>query len=470
MATFFVDSTGVVTTASTGSDSIFIQSAAVKGSELLGLAGNDTINITQGAAADGSAIGMIARGSDGDDLFLIDDLGAFSAGDHTLIGGAGNDTVNLSGSTADWLKGNGGADRFVISGESTFSSIALGAGADELVLESTTATRIALGDGHDKISASTLAFATAGSLIGGAGRDTIDLTIATNSISTAFINGGAAQDSITIDGLEAGSTVKGMGGADTITLSGDIDGGSAFIAAGADNDLVTISGLEAGSTIAGGAVNDTIVIADNINGVSADIVGGSGNDSIHFDGIVAQNTYSAHVMGGGGADSINFSASTNVDSGASLGVLSYSSFSESNLTETDVLTVNGVATTGGIVLNIDFTDNLTAITVGEVSASVLLGDANFSGGIASNIVTLSGSSLNVSSVTAVAGTVDTLTLAGGKGAAVLFSNVDGEDYFFVQGGVAGTADDSVISLGDLSGVSMAIAASTAMNITFSGQT
>jgi hypothetical protein len=468
MATFFVDSTGVVTTASTGSDSIFIQSAAVKGSELLGLAGNDTINITQGAAADGSAIGMIARGSDGDDLFLVDDLGAFSAGDHTLIGGAGNDTVNLSGSTADWLKGNGGNDRFVISGESTFSSIALGAGADELVLQSTTATRIALGDGHDKISASILAFATAGSLIGGAGRDTIDLTIAAAGVSTAFINGGAAQDSITIDGLEAGSTVKGMGGADTITLSGDGQA-SAFIAAGADNDVVTVSGLSLGATVAGGSGNDTIVIADNINSISADIVGGSGNDSIHFDGIVANNTYSAHVMGGGGADSINFSAAASVNSGASLGILTYSSFSESNLTNTDVLDVEGEATTGGLVINIDFTDNLTAITVGEVSASVLLGDANFSGGIASNIVTLSGSSLNVSSVTAVAGTVDTLTLAGGKGAAVLFSNVDGEDYFFVQGGVAGTADDAIINLGTMSGLTMAIAGSTAMNINFSGQ-
>jgi hypothetical protein len=475
MATFFVDSTGVVTTASTDSDSIFIQSAAVAGSELLGLGGNDTINLTQGATTNGSAVGAIARGADGDDLFLIDDLGAFSAGDHTLIGGAGNDTINLSGSSADWLKGNGGADRFVLSGTNSFSAIALGAGADELVLQSaTTVNRIALGDGHDKVSASTILFATAGSLIGGAGRDTIDLTIAAASISTAFINGGAAQDLITIDGLEAGSTVKGMGGADTITLSGDA-GNSAFIAAGADNDVVTISGLNLGSTIAGGGGADTIVIADNINGVSADVVGGSGNDSIHFDGIVSQNTYSAQVMGGGGADSITFSAAASNLSGASLGILSYSSFSESNLSTLDSVTVNGKAegalASGGLVLNIDFTDNLTSINVTEFSAAVLLGAGSFSGGITDNIVTLSGSSLNVSSVTAVAGTVDTLTLAGGKGQAVIFSNSDGDDFFFVQGGVAGTADDSVISLGDLSGASMAIAGTTnrTMNITFSGQ-
>jgi hypothetical protein len=476
MATFFVDSTGVVTTASTDSDSIFIQSAAVRGSELLGLAGNDTINITQGAAADGSAVGMIARGADGDDLFIIDDLGSFSAGDHTLIGGAGNDTVNISGSTADWLKGNSGADRVVISGESTFSAIALGSGADELVLQSTTATRIALGDGHDKVSASTLTFATAGSLIGGAGRDTIDLTIATNSIATAFINGGAAQDSITIDGLEAGTTVKGMGGADTITISGDVDGGSAFIAAGADNDLITISGLTTESTVAGGAGNDTIVLADNIENASAEIFGGSGADSIHFDAIAEDDTYLlVDVAGGQGADSITFSSNGTIGSGEVLGTLVYSSFSESNLSDgLDTFELNGTIVSGvnagtKLDLQIDFTDNLTAITVGEVSASVLLNDANFSGNITTNLVTLSGSTYNVSSVTAVAGTVDTLTLNGGKGATVLFSNNEGEDYVFVQGGTAGVADDSIISLGNLSGGAMATLGNTAMTVTFSGQ-
>ncbi|MDA7433806.1 hypothetical protein N8458_01335 [Synechococcus sp. AH-601-P18] len=466
MATFFVDSTGVVTTASTDSDSIFIQSAAVRGSELLGLAGNDTINITQGAAADGSAVGMIVKGADGDDLFLIDALGSFSAGDHTLIAGAGNDTVNLSGSSADWLKGNGGADRFILSGTNSFSAIALGAGADELVLQSaTTINRIALGDGHDKISASTILFATAASLVGGAGRDTIDLTIGAASISTALINGGAAQDSITLAGLEAGSTVKGMGGDDTITLSGQA-ATSAFIAAGADNDMVTISGLADDATLAGGGGADTIRMADNINGVSAEIFGGSGNDSIHFDGIADLDTYSASVVGGAGADTIRFSAAAGFS--GSLGILSYSSFSESDLTNTDVLSVSLDAESGGTV-TIDYTDNLTAVTVGEVSAAVLIGNATFSGNITENIVTLSGDSLNVSSVTAVAGTVDTLTLGEGKGASVLFSNNEGEDYFFVQGGAAGTADDSIISLGDLSGATMAIAASTAMNITFSGQ-
>ena len=67
MATFFVDSTGVVTTASVDSDSIFIQSAALKDSTILGEAGADTINLLEGVATDASAVGVVVRGVDGND-------------------------------------------------------------------------------------------------------------------------------------------------------------------------------------------------------------------------------------------------------------------------------------------------------------------------------------------------------------------------------------------------------------------
>jgi Ca2+-binding RTX toxin-like protein len=482
MATFFVDSTGVVTTASTGSDSIYLQSGALKGTELLGLAGNDTINLTEGVIANTSAVGLIARAGAGDDLFLggSQGLGAFSAGNHTLIAGAGNDTLTFSGANGDWLKGNEGADRVVLSGTGAFSAIALGAGADELILQSAmTVDRVALGDGHDKISASTIVFATAASLIGGAGKDTIDLTIATDSQASAYINGGAAQDSITLLGLEGNSTVKGMGGADTITLSGAVDGTTAVIAAGEGADLVTISGLGNGSTVRGGSGNDTIVFADNIDGVSASIFAGSDNDSIRFDvvsgSVGANDDYSKiSIAGGLGADSIVFSSQGGIGSGTNLGTLTYSSFAESNLQSMDAFQLKGTVLSGAttpIDLGIDFADALTSVTVGEVSASVLLSDANFSGNITTNVVTLSGT-YTVSSVTAVAGTVDTLTLASGKGGSVLFSTKGGEDYIFVQGGAAGTADDAVIGLGNLSGgggLALAMASTTALTVTFSGQ-
>jgi hypothetical protein len=469
MATFFVDSTGVVTTASTGSDSIFIQSAAVKGSELLGLAGNDTIDLTQGAATDTSAVGMVVRASDGNDIINGSSLGVFSAGGHTLIAGSGNDTINLSGSNGDWIKGNEGADRVVLSGTGAFSAIALGGGADELILNSAiTVDRIALGDGHDKISASTVVFATAGSIVGGAGRDTIDLTIS-DGVDSAYINGGALQDSITLQGIEVGTTVKGMGGADTITLSGD-GATSAFIAGGEGADLITLSGVENASTVAGGSGNDTIFIKENMSTLSAEIFGGSGNDSIRFEGIVEDSTYAKiSIEGGLGSDSIVFDA-VGAASGETLGTLTYSSFGESNLAALDQFQLDGTFVTsgngGGITLDIDYTDALTSVAVSEQSAAVLLSNATFSGNIGSDSVTLSGT-FNVSSVTAVAGTVDTLTLASGKGAAVIFSTDGGNEFFFVQGGVAGTADDSIIDLGNLSGASLSLG--SAATVTFSGQ-
>ena len=72
-------------------------------------------------------------------------------------------------------------------------------------------------------------------------------------------------------------------------------------------------------------------------------------------------------------------------------------------------------------------------------------------------------------MTAVAATVDTLTLADGANEAVIFTTKGGEDYFFVQGGSAGTDDDSIVSLGDLSarGLALTTTNNTAV-ITFSG--
>ena len=47
MATFFVDKTATVITASSDADSIYVQSAALQGSTILAGAGNDTINLEE---------------------------------------------------------------------------------------------------------------------------------------------------------------------------------------------------------------------------------------------------------------------------------------------------------------------------------------------------------------------------------------------------------------------------------------
>ena len=477
MATYFVDKTGIVTTASTDGDSILIQSAAMQGATLLGLDGNDTIDLSEGAAANTSAVGLNVEASSGDDSITVSSLLAFSAGGHTIKGGAGADTINISGSTLAFLKGNEGADIVTLSG-GTYSSIGLAAGADDLKAKEGTFSEVFLGDGHDIFSATSFTNATATSVKAGAGNDTINLVaIAASTLSAATYNGGDGKDSIIINALDAAATVRGNEGSDTITISGDVSATTAFIAGNAGADLITVSGVSVGTTIAGGSGSDTITIADSINGVSALVIGGSGADSIAFNDVNATDTFAkASISGGAGADSITFSAADSTDSGATLGTLVYSSFSESNLENTDVFQQNGFGSTGGFTLVADYADALTAITVNEVSAAVLVSDADFSGNIASNVVTLSGTNYNVSSVTAVAGTVDTLTLAGGANTTVLFSTKTsdglGHDYLFVQGGSAGTADDSIVSIGNFSGgVTLTVGGTNtaASMVTLSGQ-
>ena len=468
MATFFVDSTGVVTTASVDSDSIFIQSAALKGGTILGEAGADTINFLEGAATDASAVGVVVRGAGGNDSITISALLAFSAGNHSIYGGAGDDTIKVSGgSTIGSLKSNEGNDFVTLSGAGTYSAIGLADGADTIQMEQGSIKSINLGNGHDTFTALAGTYLTASTINFGKGNDTV--SISASGSSAAVINAGDGKDSVDIQTLEDASTFKGGGGSDTINISGDVTT-SQFIAGNGGADLISMSGASDGLTLAGGAGNDTIELEDNINGISAMVIGGSGDDSIYFTNIVEDDDYSAiSVVGGAGADSITFSAGTDVGSGETLGTLVYSSFSDSDLAATDVVTVDGAGISGNTTeLNIDYGVDLTSTTVGEGSAQVLLSDSTFSGNIASNIVTLSGDYL-VSSVTAVAGTVDTLTFSAGANASVIFSVAGGTEYLFVQGGSSGTSDDSIINLGDLSGGGALALGGSAAVVTFSGQ-
>ena len=473
MATFFVDKTGVVTTATTDGDSIFVQSAATKATTLLGLAGNDTIDLREGAATNASAIGIQIKAADGADSITVSGLAAFSAGNHSIYGGAGDDTISISGSTFASVKANEGADLVTLSG-GTYSAIGLSQGADTLTIASATVTQVNLGDGHDSFSA-VLTFGSAAKVNFGKGRDTVFLSVGGSSAQS--INAGDGQDSIVIDGFQEASTLKGGGGADTITLSGDSSTGI-FLAGNDGSDLITVSGLGGSFTIGGGTGNDTIIIDQNLESTTGKLIGGAGDDSIKIVDVSGSpaggDTYALmSIEGGAGADSITFSAGSDVGSGEVLGTLIYSSFSESNLTTMDDFTLLGATLSGELAqvsMAIEYGVDLTSSTVGEVSAATVLGNANFSGGIASNIVTLSGDTYFVSSVTAVAGTVDTLTLQAGTNATVLFSTKGGNDYLFVQGGTAGTSDDSIISLGDLSGGGgLALSIASAATLTFSGQ-
>ena len=476
MATFVVSNTGVVTTASTVADSIHVQSAALKNGTVYGLGGDDTINLLEAVAANGSSLSINLDAGAGADSITLSSLGAHSAGNATFLGGAGSDTIVHSGtSTIGSLKTQDDADLVVLSGTSTLESVKLGRGADTISLEAATVTTLGLGKGHDYMSATTVTLATAASFNLGEGRDTIVIEAMATTQSAATILGDAAggtnygADSIFVDVLQSATTIKGQGGDDTITISSD-GADEMLLAGGGQNDVITISGYEDNITIGGGSGADTLKVLET-HTITAFFNGGTGSDSIHLEVTVADDDLTlTQVDGGAGADSITFSAGVTV-SGAVLPTLQYSAFSESNLSNMDVMTFTlaNASARSLPTIGLDYGVDLSAAVVTERSAIATNGIAStFSGNIAAGIVTLSGAA-NVSSVTAMAATVDTLTLADGANEAAIFTTKGGEDYFFVQGGSAGTADDSIISLGDLSGNGLALAATnnTAV-ITFSG--
>ena len=476
MATFFVDGTGLVTTASTFADSIFVHSAALPGSTLLGLDGNDTINLLEGSTTNASALGIKVEAGAGADSITISGLLDFSAGNASIYGGAGSDTIAVTGNGYFGLiKTQDDADVLILSGTTnTIVEGKFGKGADSITIEGGTVTDIGLGKGHDHFSAASLTLGTAATINLGEGRDTIVIEDMATTLSAATIVGDAAggtnygADSIFIDGLQSASTVKGQGGDDTITLSGDA-ADQLFVNGGGQNDVITISGYEAASTIGGGSGADTIHIKESLAD-SAYLNGGDGADSIHLEFTIADGDITKNqIDGGAGADSITISAGVTV-SGSVLPTMQYSAFSESNLSTMDVMTFTlGNASGSTVDVGFDYGVDLSAAVVTERSALALDGiGSTFSGNIAAGIVTLSGAS-QVSSVTAVAATVDTLTLPDGANEVAIFETKGGDNYLFVQGGSAGTADDSIVSLGDLSGNGLALAATnnTAV-VTFSG--
>jgi len=480
MATFFVDGTGLVTTASTVADSIFVQSAALPGSTILGLDGNDTINLLEGSIANASATSIKIEAGGGADSITVSGLMNFSAGNASIYGGAGSDTIAVTGNgNFGLIKTQDDADVLVFSGTTNVVVEAtLGKGADSITLEGGTFTDIGLGKGHDHFSAASLTLGTAATINLGEGRDTIVVENMETTLSAVSILGDAADgtnygaDSIFVDGLQSGSTVKGQGGDDTITFSGD-GANQLLINGGAQNDVITVSGYEAGSTIGGGSGADTIDINESLAD-SAYFNGGSDADSIHLEFTIADGGIGENqIDGGAGADSITISAGVTV-SGAVLPTMQYSAFSESNLSTMDVMTFTlaNASGQGGKTLptvGFDYGVDLSAAVVSERSALAIAGiGSTFSGNIAAGIVTLSGAS-QVSSVTAVAATVDTLTLPDGANEIAIFTTTGGDDYLFVQGGAAGTADDSIVSLGDLSGDGLALTTTnnTAV-VTFSG--
>ena len=476
MATYIVDSASVLS-ATTGADSVWVQSGGTGNSTVFGLAGNDTLYVVD--ATNTSSQGIVLRGAGGDDSIHIDS-GSFSAGNYQVYAGDGADSIVLSGmGFVGVLNTNEGNDRISADDGVTISAANFGSGTDTINISGTIGN-VGLGNGHDEFSGTVVTFTTANTLKLGDGRDTISIGSLTGN--SAITIQGDSDTNFGADSMDlgvvsvTGLVVKGHGGADTITISGA--DASSLIQGYDVHDSIEISdALATDVTIGGGKGRDSIFISGAFAVTTTAIIfGGEAADSIFIEDITTGDKALTSIQGGGGADTITISGASSdgfADASGTYGTLVYSSFSESNLSATDLFEV---VSAGGANINlsgagdnvdVDFGGAAALSAVGTVTASNLAGNTTSYASVAADgVVTFAGDLATTvnSSVTAAVAAVDKTLTSEGLGA--LFT-ANGREYLFVQGGTAGTADDLVVGFGGISAKNLTDNGS-AFQVNFSG--
>ena len=241
-----------------------------------------------------TARGISIQGADGNDV-LTAGTANLTATNALLAGNAGNDTINLL-SSFNTNQGSilGGAGNDTISA-SQFSAV------DSLIQG---------GGGNDTVTIFTGTL-NRGNLGLNAGDDSLILTASAVANSAVIALGGGA-DTLTAFNLSSvGSTVNGGGGADTIDINdGSFAGGQINGDVLADNtffgnDTITVSAnfIIGGTTINGGYGNDTIS-AFGGSVLTAFVNGNDGTDTITINGIDSA-AQSAFIGGGAGNDTMN---------------------------------------------------------------------------------------------------------------------------------------------------------------------
>ncbi len=249
------------------------------------------------------AQGRVMTGEDNDTVILLGESSATEintgAGDDTILGGAGVETVVYAGNQSDYLvtrvTGAGGEPYYTVldtrNGEAkadTLKNVEFLRFADgtlELAAVTASADGMTLSDG------------TGITLDGGTGADTVTLN---NWKSGVVVNSGAGDDTIVVAGMNSGTIYAGSGD-DTVSVNGDLNG---RIDAGSGNDSIEAGGLRAGSLLYGGSGNDAITVRNYLNG---DVDGGSGDDTITVQGLNSGSS----LHGGSGDDLIHVVGSLN---------------------------------------------------------------------------------------------------------------------------------------------------------------
>jgi hypothetical protein len=429
---------------------------------------------------------LSTTGGNSGDLFVFRSGGINGS---TLVGGSGNDTVELltvpaSANGID-LDTNGGADVFTLSGQTFSGSVRAGAGGDTVTLNgANTINDLQLGNGSDVMALSgALTVKTGGSVQGGAGADIIsgaannvlggasvlmgagkDTIKFSATINSGLINMGGGADVVDFDSRNsfAKSTIKGGAGGDTVDLAGDLTAGTVQLGDGSDNLTISASTITKTGAFLGGAGADVISgnSEDYLDASGLTIGGGAGKDTITLSEFGSAGE-GAKVLGGGGNDSITLDSNvggTNLGTAATVGV-----FSAGNGYATivggagaDSITFAGIADaliSAGVgyagVIAFSALSESTEASMDLVSYSgsaastkffLLDFDSKIATGIASGKA-IGGISTDAngflqsggsnSSVSDLISAVDSLTVTG---EIATFKDVSGDAYIFVQGG------------------------------------
>lgn len=279
---------------------------------------NDTIEGTPGAdRLVGFGGNDLIYGGKGGDLFFegLDWIGPadepplgfyynFGAGNDTLRGGAGWDTLSYEGRAAP-LTLDLSQGKAMVAGETDlFSGIEAFRATDghDTVIFGTQAAKVVLGKGQDVV----VGLSDGADVRAGRGADRLDLSAETASLSVDLSTGNVAFGDGAFTARVAGITqVVGSTTADNDLTGNALDnrlvGGSASdqMSGGGGND--TLIGGDGSNQIEGGAGNDLIK-----GGAGVDVIdGGLGNDKILSGGgddQVRDMNGSNHVFLGGGAD------------------------------------------------------------------------------------------------------------------------------------------------------------------------
>jgi len=254
----------------------------------------------------------------------------------SFFGGAGNDTINISGIRGDTL--NGGAGNDILVGGLGQDTVNGEAGDDQITMLVTAGNVDTIDAGAD-----TDMLVLSGA-VGGNGLVVVDLSAADqvvsiagdpnrdNQIQTGFegVNGALLGSAMTVTGSAGDNVIIGSNGADTIdggagndTLHGGA--GNDQLIGGTDNDV--LNGGTGNDTMTGGLGDDTYVI-DNLGDQITEL-SGEGSDTVQInrtvdlnvapfteiENVVLTGVAALNATGDGGANSLTGNSAANILTG-----------------------------------------------------------------------------------------------------------------------------------------------------------